>query len=536
MTHASYTPHACARSAPQNTFHDEGRKGHAMGSRAYQPLHRLRAPSSILRALRGEKFSSPRLAVSLCILLSLGIGIARAEVGQPPSMTRDAANAVLPAARNNLGLVPGIGSGVTADSVAIAGSPTGYAQGDTVTLTCAGCTITTNPVVVVGTVSSGVPTNIQLRVPGAITQAPSATVTFTQSSTSGSGTGLQVTATLGPFASSVGAANLQTGGGVVNGNVFLGGSVPLPTLYGAENLFITALAGGHFDTSSTANTAVGWNACGSQGAAAFAGSFNTCLGTDAGRNIATGAGSNTIIGENAGRVVASNGNTLVGVGAGASVVGAGNNTMVGNGAGTLATGQNNTIIGAGVASVTLSGGGSDNVLIGTRSDLDTPGASTSNMLNIQRSIAGTALSHAGGNNPSICAIGMHCVLGVLRSANFNVTTDQSIVIVPLTSNNAGFLASATKYIITDIYAANCSASPGAAAGGFYTAASKGGTIIGAATTTYTNCTSATTMHRLSGLTNQDTNTFTAATLFFSLTTAKGSAGTGDIYIIGIPIN
>src|SRR5207248_6898637 len=219
---------------------------------------------------------------------------AQAELGFAPPMYRDAANAVLPAARNNLGIVPSASSGITPDSIAIAGSPTGYAAGDTVTLTCAGCTITTNPVIVIGAVSSGVPTNIQLRMPGVITAAGSASgLTFTQSTTSGSGTGLTVTGNLGPLASAVGAATLATGGSNINGNVFLGGAVPQNGLYGAENLFITPLAGGDFTTTSTANTAIGWNACGvgaSLGSITpFAGSFNTCLGTDAGRSIAGGS-------------------------------------------------------------------------------------------------------------------------------------------------------------------------------------------------------------------------------------------------------
>ena len=46
-------------------------------------------------------------------------------------------------------------------------------------------------------------------------------------------------------------------------------------------------------------------------------------------------------------------------------------------------------------------------------------------------ITGTLTNNANNNNPTVCAIGMHCVLGVLRSANFNVTTDQSITIRPL---------------------------------------------------------------------------------------------------------
>src|SRR5919202_3475821 len=94
-------------------------------------------------------------------------------------------------------------------------------------------------------------------------------------------------------------------------------------------------------------------------------------------------------------------------------------------------------------------------------------APPSNMLNIQRSIAGTLTNHANNNNPSICAVGMHCVLGVLRGANFNVTTDQSIAVWPLTSSDPGYIAGATKYIVTDIYVTNCSASLTTAKGGFY---------------------------------------------------------------------
>lgn len=83
---------------------------------------------------------------------------------------------------------------------------------------------------------------------------------------------------------------------------------------------------------------------------------------------------------------------------------------------------------------------------------------------------------------------------------------------------------------------NCSTALSTAAGGFYTAASKGGTIIGATTTGYGNCTSATTRQRLTGLTDMDTQTRTEATLYLSLTTAQGAAATGDVYLIGTPLN
>ena len=64
-----------------------------------------------------------RLLPLSCALLALSLPLpARADVGLPPAMARDAANALLPAARNNLGLVPGAASGVMPGSIAIAGS------------------------------------------------------------------------------------------------------------------------------------------------------------------------------------------------------------------------------------------------------------------------------------------------------------------------------------------------------------------------------------------------------------------------------
>src|ERR1043166_4733635 len=132
---------------------------------------------------------------------------------------------------------PGAASGIMPSSITIAGSPTGYAIGEVVTLTCAGCTFTTNPVVVVSAVSAGVPTAMQLRVPGAITQAPSASLTFTQSSSTAAGTGLQVTGTLGVIAADISVASLNTAG-AGNGNMILGAETPLSTLYGAENTFL----------------------------------------------------------------------------------------------------------------------------------------------------------------------------------------------------------------------------------------------------------------------------------------------------------
>lgn len=252
-------------------------------------------------------------------------------------------------------------------------------------------------------------------------------------------------------------------------------------------------------------------------------------------SITTGV-NNTIYGVGAGTSVTSaNSNAIYGQGAGILVNG-GSNTIVGVGAGTsLTSATSNVIVGRSVASTTLLGGGGD-ILIGTSSAVDTPASGTANAINFGNVITG---DNGPATHPTTCAIGQACVLGVLRAANFNITTDQAIVIRPLTSGsstNNGYMSTATKYRLSEIWVTNCSTSLTTAQGGFYTATSKGGTIIGAVGTAYTGCTGATTLQKLSGLINQDANIFSSATLYLSLTTAQGGAATGDVYLLGYPIN
>lgn len=120
------------------------------------------------------------------------------------------------------------------------------------------------------------------------------------------------------------------------------------------------------------------------------------------------------------------------------------------------------------------------------------------------------------------------LLGVLKGANFNVTTDQPIALA--------FPPGATRFYLNDIEVVNGSTSLTTAQGAFYTAAIKGGTIIGATNTAYTNCTGASGRQKLSGLTNQDATTFPIATnlLYLSLTQGQGSAATADVYVYGTP--
>lgn len=108
-------------------------------------------------------------------------------------------------------------------------------------------------------------------------------------------------------------------------------------------------------------------------------------------------------------------------------------------------------------------------------------------------------------------------VGVLKGANFNVTTDQIVKM------NAG------TYIIRKIVVTNASVSLTTAAGGFYPAASKGGTAIVAATQVYTANTAAgkITSCTLTAINNTDVQ---GGNIYFALTTAQGVAATADIYV------
>lgn len=154
-------------------------------------------------------------------------------------------------------------------------------------------------------------------------------------------------------------------------------------------------------------------------------------------------------------------------------------------------------------------------------------------VNIDNVLTGTG---NGATNPTTCSIGQPCIIGILRSANLNATTDQSVTIAPMTSANAGFLSTATKYIVTGMFVTNCSTAASTAAGGLYDAASKGGNPLVAAAQTYTSCASASTMQTATLAAIATTTVETTATLFFSLTAGHGSAATGDVYVLGIPFN
>jgi len=118
--------------------------------------------------------------------------------------------------------------------------------------------------------------------------------------------------------------------------------------------------------------------------------------------------------------------------------------------------------------------------------------------------------------------GTNRVLGTLRTANFNITTDQAIPI------------SALVYNISAIWITNCTISMTTAAGGFYPTTAKGGTALVANTQVYSALTAATVLlaATLNAGANLPTTRSTTSPLYLSLTTAQGSASTCDVYILG----
>ena len=117
------------------------------------------------------------------------------------------------------------------------------------------------------------------------------------------------------------------------------------------------------------------------------------------------------------------------------------------------------------------------------------------------------------------------LLGSLIAANFNSTADQIITIF---DNPA-------KYIVRRIIVTNASTSLTTAAGGVYTAASKGGTAIVAAAQAYTSLTASTLFLDLTLSATGNASTTVKSSipnLYLSLTTAQGAAATADAYVYG----
>lgn len=147
-----------------------------------------------------------------------------------------------------------------------------------------------------------------------------------------------------------------------------------------------------------------------------------------------------------------------------------------------------------------------------------------NPLTIGGTLAVTGNATAAGSltvTGQVTATGVDQLLGKLIGANMNVLTDQAIPITRIGTQ---------KYLITKIVVTNASTSLTAADGGIYTATSKGGTAVVAATQVYTALTSATVALDLTLAVN---NTYTVSNLYLSLTGTQGAAATADVYVFGI---
>ena len=377
------------------------------------------------------KFSFLRVFL-FALGLSVGVAFAQPTVGPgglgagpglTPGVPASGGTFTGPTNLNGGGNITNLGFYVAPNTIAIGAPGTGYAAGDMVTLACPGAAFSVAPVVAVTTVSVGVPASIALSMPRATTSTANAgTVTCTQASTTGSGLGLTVRLQFTPQNPDIAVMQLTNGGGVNNGNTFINSDTISTTYAGAEGTFFGDKAGGAFSGFAIANSAFGHNACGINytdisGATVPTGSFNTCLGDDAGRDVNGAAASNTLLGQSAGRVVSGNSNTIIGEAAASGLSTANNNTIVGQQAGgsgaitgtgntifgqsagtKLTSASQNTLIGLAVASTTLATG-AGNVVIGTANNCDTATSSTNNTIRICTN-GGLVWSMAGGATPS----------------------------------------------------------------------------------------------------------------------------------------
>lgn len=115
-------------------------------------------------------------------------------------------------------------------------------------------------------------------------------------------------------------------------------------------------------------------------------------------------------------------------------------------------------------------------------------------------------------------------LAVFRSigVNMNSTADQALTKVGVF----------TKWRVAAIFVTNASISLTTAAGGFYTGASKGGTILVANTQVYTTLSAASKILNCTLAASANTDVFDASTaVYLSLTTPQAVAATADAYVI-----
>ena len=117
------------------------------------------------------------------------------------------------------------------------------------------------------------------------------------------------------------------------------------------------------------------------------------------------------------------------------------------------------------------------------------------------------------------------LLGKLIGANMNSTADQQITM----------LDNPSKFILRRIVVTNASISLSTAAGGVYTAVSKGGTAVVAAAQAYSSLTTSALFLDLTLSTTSSASTTVKSSipnLYLSLTTGQGAAATADVYVYG----
>jgi hypothetical protein len=128
---------------------------------------------------------------------------------------------------------------------------------------------------------------------------------------------------------------------------------------------------------------------------------------------------------------------------------------------------------------------------------------------------GDARTNAGDGLPQ-----QGVILGQLRLANFNSTSDQAI---PMPGG---------RYIIRRIVIHDASTSLTTAAGGFYPSAAKAGTAIVSAGQTYTVLTGSTKYIDTTLRPIVAEEVYTLSLIYFSLTTPQGAAATASITVYG----
>jgi hypothetical protein len=294
------------------------------------------------------------------------------------------------------------------------GTMTGYVAGDTITLQCTGVNFTSSPVIGVNTVTTGAVTQGILEMPGITSGAvPSGSISCSQASTSGVGTGYTVTASLGVIASYISFPMLSTGGTTnSNGNLILNlgqGDTGQPLFAGNEATFFGDKAGWAFNGIANQNSAFGHNACGNGGTTLNTGSW-TCMGDDAGRNIQGTGGGGTLIGQGAGRNVANRWATWIGFQAGGSggtnnaglMTGVGNTGLGYNVGSALTAGSGHLFLGA-FAGDAQTNSAQDIVLSATNGSSDICDTSNVNDTFFVCPGAGPVLTISGGGTPSTSA-------------------------------------------------------------------------------------------------------------------------------------